>query len=249
MAGRRRRRGGQDEVQDLNLAPIMNMVMILIPLLLLSIEYTKPGVINISSASRGQSTNQETPPEQEQEPVPRVVVLISEAGFRIADQRNLPAFAEFSAPIERCRGAGDPGTMPTICPLAGVPDGAPLVQRLDFAALYNRLVQIRLQPAWYDRFGEDNNDVVFITADPGIPYEVLLKTIDVSRYILQPANTSPLPAPSASVAIEGFLLGGGNAPTLEDFETARFLLDPDDSTKRFTLFPKPMLQVAPAQGG
>lgn len=38
-----------EEEQDLNLAPIMNMVVILIPLLLLSVVFVKVAVINITA--------------------------------------------------------------------------------------------------------------------------------------------------------------------------------------------------------
>ena len=55
-----RRRRVEEDSQELNLAPIMNIVMILIPLLLLSTVFMKAGVINISSPRNAQSNNQET---------------------------------------------------------------------------------------------------------------------------------------------------------------------------------------------
>lgn len=251
----RRRNNAGEEVEDLNLAPIMNMVMILIPLLLLSVEFNLPGVINISSNQPGQPTE---PKEQEEEPdpVPRVVLAISDSGFRIQDQRSLPAFEEFSAPIARCGGPqeGDPSAAtapPTICNLSGVPDDAPLISRLDFAGLYNQLVTIRLQPAWYDRFSaeDENNDVISILADPDIPFDVLVKTMDVARYILEPAGAAGLPAPSGSVNIPQFLLGGDAEPTLEDFETAKYLVPEDAVLGRFSLFPNPVLLIPRSQDG
>lgn len=244
-----------EEVQDLNLAPIMNMVMILIPLLLLSVEFTKPGVINISSNQPGQPTEPREQ-EEEEEQMPRVVVAISDNGFRVQDQRNLPAFQRFSQPIERCGGAaaaegGGMAAPPTVCTLPGVPDDAPLMERLDFAGLYNQLATVRLQPEWFDRFGAEgeNNDVISILADPEVSYEVLLKTMDVARFMLHPAHRDALPAPSASADISQYLLGTDGAPTREDFETAGFLVDPDERSQRFTLFPNPVLLIPRAQGG
>ena len=107
----RRRRAQPEEVQDLNLAPIMNMVMILIPLLLLSTVFIKAGVVNISSPRNAQSTTQENEEQEEDEPVPRVVIYISDDGFRVGDQRNA-MLQPFTQPVAGCDGAaaaGEPG--------------------------------------------------------------------------------------------------------------------------------------------
>lgn len=259
---KRRRKAVIEEVQDLNLAPIMNMVMILIPLLLLSTEFMKPGVVNISSPRNAQSTQQETEQQEEQEPVPRVVIAISSDGFRVMDQRNLPSFEPFTQPIQRCGGgAGAEGaaggaspharaaSMPaTVCLREGVSDGAPLLDRLDYASLYNHMARIRLQPQWFDRFGEENNDVVSLLADPEVPFSALMKTMDTVRFFLDPVGKDP-GEPSGSANIDLFMLGDGTAPGLADLEDAPFLVGGEDGPSRFRLFPDPVLLLPRAGAG
>lgn len=249
MARRKNRQPA--EVVELNLAPIMNMVMILIPLLLLQAVFLKTGVVNISSPRNAQATTPEQEEAEEEVPVPRVVVYISSDGFRIGDQRNLPEFQQFTMPIARCGGggaaAGAPGQLnphdmaeipPTICLRDGTDVNAPLVQRLDFAALYNQLVAIRLQPQWFDRFAEESNSIVSILGDPEIPFEVLIKTMDTARFFLAAEGTDP-GAPSASSAIASFQLGAAGAATPEDLENAHYLTV--NENERVELFPDPVL--------
>lgn len=236
---------------ELNLAPIMNMVMILIPLLLLSTVFMKTGVVNISSPRNAQSNTPEQEEREEEVPVPRVVVYISQDGFRVGDQRNLPEFQQFTTPIARCGGAGSgaagaPGQQlsphdmaeipPTICLRPGVDANAPLIDKLDFGALYNTLAVVRLQPQWFDRFGEENNAVISILGDPEIPFNVLIKTMDTARYFLVPEGSQISP-PSASSNIASYTLGGGDA-TPEDLENAVYLLN---AGERIELFPDPVL--------
>ncbi|MCB9519360.1 MAG: biopolymer transporter ExbD [Myxococcales bacterium] len=256
----RRRHSVDEENVELNLAPIMNMVMILIPLLLLSSVFIKAGVINISSPRNAQAAQADPEERPEEVPVPKVVVYIGQDGFRISDQRNLPEFAPFMQPIARCGGgggaaAGAPGANiaahdlqgipPTICLRQGVDAGADLLAKLDFGALYNRLAEIRLQPQWFDRFGEENNAVISILGDVEVPFEVLVATMDAARYMLQPEGTE-LPAPSASSNIQSYMLGGGN-PTPEDLGRAQYIKVDHAAVP---LFPDPVLLLPrPSAGG
>ncbi len=254
----RKRHAVEEEQQELNLAPIMNMVMILIPLLLLSTVFIETGVVNISSPRNAQSNTPETEEQDEETPVPRVVVYISSDGFRVGDQTNLPAFQQFTQPIAGCPGAGAaaaaPGTpvsphdmadsQATIC-LADA-NGAELVDRLDFGALYNQLVAIRMQPAWFDRFGEENNSVISILGDPEVPFEVLIKTMDAARYFLQP-GTDELGAPRGDTSlISRYQLNGGNSPTRAQLEEATYIKVEGELIE---LFPDPVLLLPrPNQG-
>ncbi len=247
----------KEEAQDLNLAPIMNMVMILIPLLLLSTVFMKAGVINISSPRNAQSTVPEDEEREEQTPVPRVVVYISSDGFRVGNQNpEVTGFEQFQAPIAGCPGAAAEGAVtnphdmanvpPTICLRTdpGAPESAPLLGRLNYAALYNRLVEIRLQPQWFDAFGEENNSVISILGDPEIPFEVLVKTMDTSRFILNPTG-GELPVPTGSSSLSQYQLGGGSAPTPAQLEDAAYLRSEGSFVD---LFPDPVLLLPQTSG-
>lgn len=240
----------------------MNIVMILIPLLLLSTVFMKAGVINISSPRNAQSNNQETEEQEEETPVPRVVVFISDDGFRVGDQRNLPEFQPFTAPIARCGGGGgaaeaqgnmQPHDManipPTVCNIADADPGAPLIERLDFGSLYNQLVKIRLKPEWFDRFGEENNAVISILGDAEVPFEVVVATMDTARFFLKKSETDALEAPTAASTADAYLIGqNANEPTAEEIGTAKYIIG--ENGLPVELFPDPVLLLPrPSAGG
>ena len=60
----RNKRDSTDEIKELDLTPIMNMVVILIPLLLLSMVFLEVGVINITAPKL--SVGPSTPTEIEE---------------------------------------------------------------------------------------------------------------------------------------------------------------------------------------
>jgi hypothetical protein len=242
---------------DLDLAPIMNMVMILIPLLLLSAVFTETGVIDITSPQNAQSPNTPTEEQELETPIPKVVVAISSDGFRLANMNaQLPpeSFAPYSAPIAGCPGAGQAAAVDpynsasapaTICLRSDVPADAPLLRRLNWAALYNRLVEVRLKPEWFEKFGEENNGVLNILADPEIEFEVVTRTMDVGRYLLAPGGAAVEP-PAAGAALQTYLLNGGEAPTEANFEDSPFIRNPEGGYSN--LFPDPVLLLTRPQG-
>ena len=83
-----------EEEYTLNLAPIMNVVMILIPLLLVTASFVVVQTLNVNSPRSAQSVTPEEQEDQEEVPVPRVLVAITEDGFTVTDMRQSPAFAE-----------------------------------------------------------------------------------------------------------------------------------------------------------
>lgn len=184
-----RRSRAETELQDLNLAPIMNIVMILIPLLLITASFVVVSTLNVNSPRNAQSVTPEEQQEEEEVPVPRVLVSITENGFIINDMRQSPAFAEsgLGLPLPSCAGAqgSQPGVaVPvTICNPANRASEANLLDRLDYRGLYNRLVEIKNYSAWNAQWDEDNQ-ILNIMAEREIPFEVVVRTMDVARYYL-----------------------------------------------------------------
>jgi biopolymer transport protein ExbD len=116
MARRKRRLEKTDT--ELNLVPIMNMVMCLIPMVLLGMSMLKVGVLNVSAERFAPTV----------EPIDEIplglVIAVAEDGFRVS-------------------AAGD-----DVSKLLGLPDGEPvLIARragaYDHVALYNSLVRIK----------------------------------------------------------------------------------------------------------
>lgn len=186
MAIRRRQEFGEDI--QLNLAPIMNMVMILIPLLLLTATFVVVQTLEVASPRNAQSTQPPEDQDPEEVPTPRVHVAITENGFTISDMQASPAWLESNlwAPIPGCPGAGqalDPmQVVVTVCN-RDVGVDANLLERLDFRGLYNRLVEIYNNPNWKSQW-DDTNTIINIAADREIPFDVVVRTMDVARFFL-----------------------------------------------------------------
>lgn len=209
-----RKRFSMPEEQDLNLAPIMNLVMILIPLLLLSVEFEKMGVINVSAPKLavGPATDDKTPPEN---PPLQLTIGISNSGFTIAASgAKLP-------PLSGC-----PATAPTtVCVKPGKDVAAILgevkalrdkfdvtqdrdfikqsdvkireaIEVYDFRRLYNQLAKIK------KKFPEET--VVNLGADPDIPFDIVVATMDSVRFKLKAEGDDGLFASDQDFHVAGY---------------------------------------------
>ncbi|QDG50349.1 hypothetical protein FIV42_06265 [Persicimonas caeni] len=183
-----KRRREQEQSSNLDLAPFMNMVVILIPMLLLSVIFVSAGVINVSTDL---ATGTHSAPNDGEEAL-ELTVALSNAGFEVmAAKERLPA-------VDGCPAEG-----PTICLAdtsvdvagkfdeakrlydAGKPDAAKSVldgamQAYDFRGLYNQLAQLK-------KAHPEETRVVF-TGEPDMPYAMLIRAMDVARFKLEKDN-------------------------------------------------------------
>ena len=185
-----RERRTLDQETELNLAPIMNMVVILIPLLLLSIVFLKVGVINITAPKLSIGPPSDTPPPDE-EPL-NLTVTIAAKGFIIAGSGAV-------LPPE----AGCPNPGPTVClenQSVDVSDKLRLAREqfatkqvkagekildeamsaYDWKRLYAKLVEIKTN--------NPDETIIKISGDPETPYSLIVRLMDVSRYKLEKAS-------------------------------------------------------------
>ena len=177
-----------DEAADLNLAPIMNIMMILIPLLLASSSFVLVGGVNISSPAHHCPTGELADMTQDEAPLPRLLVSISMDGFAISDIRRSDEFAEsgMGQPLDECAwsAATDSESLPiTVCNRNPSEDRDLLLSQLNFRGLYNRLVEIHNHPYWRHQWNADNS-IIAIIAEPEIPFDVIVRTMDVARNYL-----------------------------------------------------------------
>lgn len=148
------------EAEDLNLTPIMNCVLVLIPLMLLNVVFMKISIIDVTMPQRsaGAAQNSGDPPL-------RLQLFISQQGFTVVKgQETLPA-------IQGCDSGG-----PTIC--LENPDAELFIDRHKWHELYNALLEIKLDPTWHE------HDTIEIVADSTVNYGTIIKTMDVARYQL-----------------------------------------------------------------
>lgn len=190
-------RGNREEekLEDLNLTPIMNCVMILIPLLLLGVVFEQMGVINVSAPKLavGPVDEEQEPPEN---PPLQLTIGISTSGFTIAATGSkLPPIAGCpeTSPVTVCTKAGTDaaallGDMRSLREKYDATGGRNFVDQSDlklreameaynWRELYNLLVDIK------KKFPDET--VVNVGADPDIPFELLVKTMDIARFKLE----------------------------------------------------------------
>ena len=162
MAGKKR---AEMEIEELNLIPIMNMVMILIPLLLLSVVFVQVGVIDIFAPkqSTGPKESQNTDEEQK-----RLRILITHDGFHLF-KNNMPL-----TPLPGCQTGQN---APTVCLKPGQAEHE--IERYDWRELYNQLVGIKREAGW------DEITQLEMVADPDIPFFILTAAMDTSRCELE----------------------------------------------------------------
>lgn len=183
----RNKRESTDELQELNLTPIMNMVVILIPLLLLSIVFLEVSVINITAPKLSVGPSTDTPPEEEKKL--NLTVAVGAKGFEIGAT---------GAILPQKPGCPVPG--PTIClskqnvdvtakytrarellAAGNVNEGeGVLKEALDaynWVELYNTLARIKNE--------YKDETVVKISADPDVPYAAIVRVMDVTRFRLE----------------------------------------------------------------
>ncbi len=180
----------------LNLAPIMNLVMILIPLLLLSVVFEQTGVINVSAPSMTLGT---IPQEEITEPPLSLQIQVSTDGFTLnAEGNRLP-------PVEGC--PTDSNTGATVCPQQSsdqikraLQESLALRERyeatgdqalleasyqklasaregLGYRKLYNLLVDLKRK--------HPEETKVIVSAEPNVPFELLIATMDTARFRLE----------------------------------------------------------------
>jgi len=151
------RRSGVSLEMELNITPVMNLMVVLIPLLLLGVEMVKLSIVEIdlppASAGAGKNADDKNP-EKEKE---------KKLGLKIAILSDGISLATASAVM-----SGEQGEGPT------VPVQADGEQNLDM--LKEKLVE--LKKAIVEQKFKDQNTAI-ITAGKDIEYQVIIHILDV----------------------------------------------------------------------
>lgn len=139
-----------------DLTPIMNLMVVLIPLLLTSAEFIKIGIIelNLPPAAGPVQTSLQQP--QEKKLTLDLTVSITERGFYV------------SSALAVLRGQQGEPTIPLL------PDGS-----YDFDGLSQKLLEIKEKAA--EKYPDLEN--VIIQAEPNLHYQILVSTMDAARSI------------------------------------------------------------------
>ncbi len=154
--------------QEPNLIPIMNLMVILIPMLLLNYHFITLAMLNTSlpASGEGAAENQQKK-KKEEKPRLNLTISITDKGFIIA-------------------GAGGvlvKGKGPTI-PLKTTDPNVPQWKRYNYKALNEELIKIKKKYPY-------EQDAI-IAAEPNIKYQTIISTMDATRKVMSDKPTEDL---------------------------------------------------------
>lgn len=165
------------EMEELNLVPIMNLVTCLIPMVLFGASFVQIGVINVNAPKFG--TGQTEQVENDDEKPLNLTVAIGDDGFYLS-----ATGADIMSVLGLAPEAADPAAA------APPAQQGPLIPKkggeYDFVELYNKLVQIK------DKFADET--IINLTADPTVKYKYIIKAMDVMRVRLEKNSYDDLKA-------------------------------------------------------
>ena len=174
-----------EQADELNLVPIMNLVLCLIPVVLFGTQLVKIGITNISAPKLGPPPQNQTPPENK--PLGLTIAVASD-GFRLkatgvdnlathlAEANCLsgggaapanPAGGVLIPKVQQTREVRDPNT--------GTSEER-TIQGYDYPRLYLCLEYLRAR--------HPEEKLLSLTAEPDMPFKYLIRTMDTVRYKL-----------------------------------------------------------------
>jgi len=161
---RKRRGHGVGELDDVNLIPIMSVIVILIPMLIYAFNFFEVTVQSVAAPKMGTGkAKKDDAPEKK--PL-NLTILVSDQGFMLKYDEELMAGQE-EPQIKKREFAGD-----------DVHGEQPYVD-YDFPTLHNRLAAMK------SRFPDEKQ--VNIGAEMHIPWKTIARTIDCARLELEGA--------------------------------------------------------------
>jgi biopolymer transport protein ExbD len=153
----KRAKHGYDLVHT-NITPMMNLMVVLIPLLLTSAEFVRLGVIelNLPPAAMGPESNMLSELPQENKKQLDLAVTITDKGFFVSS---------------------------SLAVLSGKKKGEPTIPLLnndyDFDLLSQKLFEIKKKAV--KKFPDSNQ--IIIMAEPNVKYQTIISTMDATRSI------------------------------------------------------------------
>ena len=213
----RRKNKFVEQADELNLVPIMNLVLCLIPVVLFGTQLVKIGITNISAPKLGPPPQNQTPPEVK--PLGLTIAIASD-GFRL----KATGVDNLAAHLAEANCLSGGGTAAPANASGGVlipkvqqnrlvrdqntgTDSEQTIQGYDYPRLYLCLEYLR------GRHPEEK--LLSLTAEPDMPFKYLIRTMDTVRYKLAD------PVRNQNGARGAHLLGvQGGTQSLENFAKA-----------------------------
>lgn len=183
MARSRKKKGINDKLEDLNLVPIMNLVVCLIPMVLLGTALVKVGVINVNAPNFGMGKSSEEK-EDEKKPL-NLTLLIGEKGLMIKASIPLSAIIKPTDGVEVSE-SGITIREKNPFKLVDVQVGKNETVKkpfyhFNYPVLYSLLAQIK--DGVKEQYPKDT--VIKLGVDANIPVKHIIETMDSIRFRLE----------------------------------------------------------------
>lgn len=150
-----------EEMEDINIMPLMNIIMLLIPFLILSMEFVKIGVIDVTAPKLNNSATPSSTPDKKPKKLLNLTISVTRKGFRLLTRGNqIPEGCDISPNALN----GKDKTKPTIAKTDG---------KFNLIALKKCLVKIKKE------FPDEKR--VIIMAEPEVKFTSIVKVMDSSR--------------------------------------------------------------------
>ena len=163
-----------DTIKDLDLVPIMNLMVCLIPMILAGASQVKIGVVNVNAPKFGIGAAETS--EDDEKPL-NLTVAVAEDGFRLsASGADINSILGLEPAVP-----SDPAAPPVTGPFLKKKGDA-----YDYADLYSKLVVVK------DKFPDET--ILNLTADSKIPFKHLINVMDVIRLRLEGSSFDDLEA-------------------------------------------------------
>ena len=151
-----------DPIEPINIMPLMNIIMLLIPFLIMSTEFIKLGVINVTAPKIGSSSSDQKQPEKKPEKPPlNLTVSVTDKGMTLITRGD----KQFRKDARSTSKREAPKKLPTIKKNDQ--------NKHNFRELTDCLNKIK------KLFPEEKR--IIIMAEPEIKYEVIISLMDSSR--------------------------------------------------------------------
>jgi biopolymer transport protein ExbD len=150
-----------EDADELNIMPLMNIIMLLIPFLIMSTEFIKIGVINVSAPKLNNASTPQTTPQKKPKKLLNLTISVTRKGFRLLTRGNqIPDGCDISPSALQ----GKNKDKPTIAKVDG---------KYNVISLKKCLFKIKKE------FPDEKR--VIIMAEPEIKYTTISTVLDSSR--------------------------------------------------------------------
>ena len=166
-----------EEVEDLNLIPIMNLVLCLIPAVLFKTQLVKIGMIDVNAPQIAPPSNK--PPEPDKEKPLGLTLVIDKKGFLLsakgADLSVPNVLGEGTKDGVRINLTSDKDYNLKDFKVGTTPKGT----TYDYVSLYNKLKVLR---AKFPDKDEKPPEVLTLSAENTIEFKYVIRVMDIARY-------------------------------------------------------------------